>query len=106
MEVVMGRHSPPRIFIGRLISPFLKKTYYDPNPFRKNSPTAKSFIVADERDFEKERTQLKVLVKEFYEAGPEKCTTLPHAFFGRYTPEQWSIGSYKHLDHHLRQFGV
>jgi hypothetical protein len=106
MEVVIGRQKPPRIFIGRLIAPFLKKTYYDDQPFRKNSPTAKSFVVTDEKDMEREREKLKLLIQEFVDNGPEKCTIHPHAFFGKYTAEQWGIATYKHFDHHLRQFGV
>jgi len=39
-------------------------------------------------------------------AGPAGCTKHPHSFFGKLTPEEWAILSYKHLDHHLRQFGV
>lgn len=42
----------------------------------------------------------------FAAAGPKGCTTHPHTFFGRLTPEEWATLMYKHLDHHLRQFGV
>ncbi|MEI9911278.1 MAG: DUF1569 domain-containing protein [Bacteroidota bacterium] len=30
----------------------------------------------------------------------------PHPFFGKLTKEEWSKGTWKHLDHHLQQFGV
>ena len=30
----------------------------------------------------------------------------PHPFFGRMTGEEWDRLLWKHLDHHLRQFGV
>jgi len=30
----------------------------------------------------------------------EGCTTNPHSFFGRLTPEEWAELMYKHLDHH------
>jgi len=39
-------------------------------------------------------------------AGPAGCTAHPHSFFGRLKPEEWATLMYKHLDHHLRQFGV
>jgi hypothetical protein len=29
-----------------------------------------------------------------------------HPVFGQMTPAEWGILAYKHLDHHLRQFGV
>jgi Protein of unknown function (DUF1569) len=37
---------------------------------------------------------------------PPGCTTHPHSFFGRMTADEWAILMYKHLDHHLRQFGA
>jgi Protein of unknown function (DUF1569) len=30
----------------------------------------------------------------------------PHPIFGKMTKEEWSKGTWKHLDHHLQQFGV
>jgi hypothetical protein len=46
------------------------------------------------------------LIDRFAAAGPQGCTTHPHAFFGSLTPDEWAILMYKHLDHHLRQFGA
>ncbi len=46
------------------------------------------------------------LIDRFATAGREGCTSHPHSFFGRLTPDEWAILMYKHLDHHLRQFGV
>ncbi len=30
----------------------------------------------------------------------------PHPFFGNLNSEEWDTLNWKHLDHHLRQFGV
>jgi Protein of unknown function (DUF1569) len=38
--------------------------------------------------------------------GLAGITQHPHPFFGELTPEEWDILQSKHLDHHLRQFGV
>jgi uncharacterized protein DUF1569 len=106
LEVAVGHKSPPRLFIGRILGPFFKLKFIDDTPYPKNGPTDKSFIVADKRDFEKEKTTLKTLIKQFADGGAEKCTLHPHSFFGKLTAEQWSLGMYKHLDHHLQQFEV
>jgi hypothetical protein len=29
-----------------------------------------------------------------------------HPVFGKLTKEQWSKATWKHIDHHLKQFGV
>lgn len=89
--------------IGRLVKPMV---FRNEDPIRKNSPTAKSLIISGERDLGQEKDRLSALVDRFASGGPATCTTNPHSFFGKLTPEEWSILMYKHLDHHLRQFGV
>ncbi len=107
VETAMGDKKPPRVFIGRILGPIVKpKVMENDEPLRRNSPTAKILIVQDERDLETERTRLSGLIDRFVAAGPAGCTSHPHAFFGRLTPDEWAILMYKHLDHHLRQFGV
>jgi hypothetical protein len=107
MELALGESRPPRMFVGRVLGPFVKPMLLgNDKPMRPGAPTAKSLIVADERDFEVERRRLRGLIDRFVSGGPAGCSTHPHTFFGALTPEQWSILMYKHLDHHLRQFGV
>jgi hypothetical protein len=76
------------------------------NPMRRNSPTVKSLVVADERHLETERQRLCGLIDRFVAGGPARCTKHPHSFFGPLKPEEWAELMYKHLDHHLRQFGA
>jgi hypothetical protein len=107
VEMATGNIRPKRAFLGRFLGPFIKKMIFrDDEPMRRNSPTAKDLVVKDERDFDDERRRLHGLIERFYTTGPAGCTDHPHAFFGVLTPEQWSVLMYKHLDHHLRQFGV
>jgi hypothetical protein len=73
---------------------------------RRNSPTVPDLVIAEERDLDTERDRLTSLIDRFVAAGPAGCTTHPHSFFGRMTPREWAILMYKHLDHHLRQFGA
>jgi hypothetical protein len=106
LKVANNEAYPPRIFIGRILSPFIKKNFFNEKPFPKGTPTDKSFIVKDKRDFNKEKQLLKDQVEKFIEGGEMRVTRHPHSFFGKLTPTEWSIGMWKHLDHHLRQFGV
>ena len=64
------------------------------------------FIIKDERDFESEKKQLLELIKKFNEDGPAKVGLHPHPVFGKFTSEQWGKSMWKHLDHHLKQFGA
>jgi len=106
LDMASGRMNRPRVFIGRLIGPFVKSIFTNEKPFSKNSPTDEKLVIADQRDFAREQDQLKLKLRQFHQGGEAQCTRHPHPFFGTLTPQQWSRGMYKHLDHHLRQFGV
>jgi hypothetical protein len=97
MPAMLGR------IIGRIVKPM---ALGNDEPMRRNSPTVKGLVVQDERDLGMERERLCGLIDRFAAAGPVGCTTHPHSFFGRLTPDEWATLMYKHLDHHLRQFGV
>lgn len=107
MEQALGDVLPPRMLIGRLLGRWVKpKALADGVPMRKNSPTVPGFQIPDERDFVVQRARLNGLIDRMVAAGPAACTTHPHSFFGHMTTEEWGILVYKHLDHHLRQFGA
>jgi hypothetical protein len=107
LEMALGDATPPRELIGRLIGGAIKpKVLGDDAPFRRNSPTSKSLVVADDRDLAKEKDRLTAIIDRFAAGGPAVCTPHPHVFFGKLTTNEWAILQYKHLDHHLRQFGA
>jgi hypothetical protein len=103
----LGIRKAPRMLIGRLIGGLVKaKAFALDAPMRKNSPTTKDLVIRDTRDVEVEKKRVCDLIDLFSGQLHLRCTDHPHAFFGKLTPEEWSILTYKHLDHHLRQFGV
>jgi hypothetical protein len=107
LEMAVGDLKPKRMMIGRIIGPFITKLALgNDRPLKRESPTAPDLVVRNEPRFAEERERLTRLVDRFAAGGPSKVTTHPHTFFGRLTPAQWSELMYKHLDHHLRQFGV
>jgi hypothetical protein len=109
LEMAVGDQVPPRLLLGRLIGRVIKRLALGNDaPMRRNTPTVKGLMVRDERDLdrERERERLCGLIDRFTAAGPAGCTTHPHSFFGRLTPDEWAVLMYKHLDHHLRQFGA
>lgn len=106
VETAMGQNFMKRLFIGRIIGTLLKTKVVSAKPFGKNSPTDKSYIFPDNCNFEEEKSKITASIRKFSEGGPSQCTTYPHPFFGKFTPEEWAVFQWKHLDHHLRQFGV
>jgi hypothetical protein len=107
LEWAVGDRVPPRMFWAGFLGRAIKgKVLGDDAPFRRNSPTSPDLIVKDDRDLDAERARLLGLIDRFAAQGPAGCTSNPHSFFGPMTAQQWAILTYKHLDHHLRQFGV
>ncbi len=107
MEWAVGDRIPPPVGLSSILGRMIKsRVLGNDAPIRQNAPTAKDLLVVDEPDLQTERERLAVLIDRFAGAGPAGCTRSPHSFFGRLTPDEWAILTYKHLDHHLRQFGV
>jgi hypothetical protein len=106
LDMASGTINPPRLLLGRVLGPIFKSIYTNEKPFSQNNPTDKALVVADPRDFQREQERLKLCVHQFHDGGEAKCTRNPHPFFGALSPQDWARGMYKHLDHHLRQFGA
>ena len=105
MQMALGDVVFKGKFMGRIIGRIIKPMVFkDDEPFRRNSPTM--LVVLNRGSLGVEQEKLCRLIDRFAEAGPTGCSKYPHSFFGELTPEEWSILTYKHLDHHLRQFGV
>jgi hypothetical protein len=106
LYVAFGEKKLKQGLIGLLFGKMAKKKLMADAPFKKNLPTAKSFLVKDERNFQAEKNKLLQLVDRFITQGESALTKEPHPFFGKLTTNEWDILQWKHLDHHLRQFGV
>jgi hypothetical protein len=107
LELALGDRRPGRMAIGRLIGRLVKPIVVGSEaPIRPNSPTLKELVVLDTRDVDVERRRLLALLDRFARGGPAGCTDHPHPFFGRMSADDWARFEYKHLDHHLRQFGA
>ncbi|MEP6596807.1 MAG: DUF1569 domain-containing protein, partial [Ginsengibacter sp.] len=102
--VAEGTHKLTRTLFARIVGPMVKSMIYNDKPFKRNLPTDKSFVMTSyEKDFEKEKQNLVTMINNFKE---ENIVNELHPFFGKLSKEQWSKGTYKHLEHHLPQFGV
>ncbi len=89
-----------------MLKTFVKNTVVGSKPYSKNGSTSPVFVIKDERDFEKEKAQLIEYIKKTEEKGSNYFEGRESAAFGKLSSKQWSIQFYKHLDHHLTQFGV
>jgi hypothetical protein len=105
-KVPLSDKKYPSILMGTLLGWMMKSKLYNESPWGRNLPTAPNFLIKDQREFDKEKKELTDLINEFYTRGEGNVGKFPHPFFGKLTQEQWGKSMYKHLDHHLTQFGV
>jgi hypothetical protein len=106
LDMAIGKKPMKQIFLGKMLSWMFRKEFLGEKPFKQNRPTGPDFIIKDELDFESTRARLKELIDEFHASGEGGLDGNVHGFFGPLTGKQWGETQYKHLDHHLRQFGL
>jgi len=106
LQVAFGELKLKRTFIGFLFGSIAKKKLTSDEPWKKNLPTDKNFIVKEHYNVDGEKKSLIRLVQRFGQAGPNEISKEPHPFFGQLTSQEWDTLTWKHLDHHLKQFGA
>ena len=74
-------------------------------PFPKGAPTAAELKPVDAGSFEEERLALLKLLERIG-TGPTEGAGPAHPLFGPMSWREWGVVTYKHADHHLKQFGV
>jgi hypothetical protein len=106
LEAALGDKQLKRTFIGFLFGKIGKRQVLKDEPFKKNLPTDPRFVVKNTPDFFSEKLKLESLINRFASAKSEAIAARPHPFFGKMTADEWGWLMYKHLDHHLTQFGL
>lgn len=106
-EMEFGDTHLSRRFIGRLIGRLVvNQIVKDDKPNAKNQPTHPKMIIKGEVNFSKEKERVLKLVARLGIVDAAEFENRVHPFFGKMKSKEWSIWIYKHLDHHLRQFGA
>ncbi len=103
LEVSNGKELKGTPWFFRLIGPWIKRMITNDKPYPRNSPTHQQYIMTGAKDFEHERARLLAVLEALRAAGPQ---AFRHPIFGQMTAEEVGWSGYRHLDHHLQQFGV
>ena len=74
-------------------------------PFPKGAPTAPELLARTPADWPAETADLHAELDRLAARGPAALVET-HPAFGRLTGRDWGVLIYRHMDHHLRQFGV
>lgn len=99
-------HKKPGAFARFLLRAFIKNSVVSEKPYPQGGRTAPAFLIKDERNFENEKTRLINYINRCVELGENYFEGKESLSFGKMTKNEWNNQFYKHLDHHLNQFGV
>jgi hypothetical protein len=100
------KHKKPNGFTQFMMKLFVKNAVVGPKPYKKNSRTAPQFIIADAKNFVEEKARLTDYLRKTQDLGGDYFDGRASHSFGNLTKQEWNNMFYKHLDHHLNQFGV
>ena len=74
-------------------------------PFPKGVPTSPELRTREATDWTSETQELRRLIDSFA-AQPPTASIPDHPAFGKMTRRLWGALTYKHIDHHFKQFGI
>jgi len=100
------KYPKPGAFKKFMLKLFVKGAVVGPKPYPKNGRTAPEFVVADQRDFQIEKDKLIAYLKQVQGLGAAHFEGKASHSFGPMKSSEWNVMFYKHIDHHLTQFGV
>ena len=107
-QQILGENKvKPGFLMKWLLKFFFKNSMVNEVPYKHNLPTGPAFDrINQEFDIESEKQKLKGYISKIQEMGAEKLIGVPSLTLGKLSAIEWNNLLYKHLDHHLRQFGV
>ncbi|MCQ4034749.1 DUF1569 domain-containing protein [Kaistella montana] len=108
LQIGLGKIILPKIFPGikwiGMFTKFEMKIFNNGIP--PNMPTFAQVITSENCNFEKSKEQLLATLDEFVAKGLKNNLLSEHPLFGKMSQQDWGFMEYKHLHHHLKQFGV
>jgi hypothetical protein len=101
-EMLLGKTLYKQSLLGRIVGKFALKDMLKDEPIKRNLPTVPSFKVTGNGDVAAAKTEWIGLLNEH---SHHENSGFVHPFFGKLTADQAGRMAYKHIDHHLQQFG-
>jgi hypothetical protein len=101
-----NNHAKPNFLLRFILKTLVKSSVVNEVPYKKNSGTAPAFLIKDSRNFEDEKNRLIAYLNKCVSLGESHFNGKESLSFGTLTITDWNNLFYKHLDHHLGQFGV
>jgi hypothetical protein len=104
--VYEDKHPKPNAFVKFILKMMVKGKVVSETPYEQNGRTAPQFIVTEDKNFDAEKSRLIQFIQKTQQLGENAFDNKESHSFGVLTKTEWNNMFYKHLDHHLSQFGV
>lgn len=104
--VYENKHPKPKGLMKLILKLLVKNVVVNEKPYKHSSKTAPAFIITNTKDFNVEKNRLIDFIKKTQELGENHFEGKESHSFGTLTSNEWNNMFYKHLNHHLNQFGV
>lgn len=101
-----NKHPQPKGFMKFMLKFLVKNTVVSEKSYKQNSHTAPFFIINSNKDFELEKKRLIDYISKTQQLGEKEFDGKESHSFGELNKTEWNNMFYKHLNHHLSQFGV
>ena len=100
------KHKKASGFLKFILKVIVKPAVTNEKPYPKSTKTAPAFIITDERVFNDEKSRLIDYINKVQSEGAAAFEGRESLSFGPLTSIGWNNMFYKHLNHHLSQFGA
>lgn len=104
--VYEDKHAKPNAFMRLILKTLVKKYVVGEGTYKHGSKTAPAFLITERKDFAAEKARLIGYIEKTQQLGEDHFNGKESLSFGTLTKDQWNTMFYKHLNHHLSQFGV
>jgi hypothetical protein len=105
-EVAGGKPLAGTPWYVRLLGGLIKKLVLSDKPYPRSTRTHPQYLIPTTVEFDAQQARLLAILADLDEAGRAGAEGTVHPIFGAMTAEETGWATYKHLDHHLTQFGV
>jgi Protein of unknown function (DUF1569) len=101
-----NKHKKPGALLKFIFKVIVKKKVVTEMPYQHNGKTAPEMIIKGERNFSEEKNRLVSYIRKAQSLGESYFDNKESHAFGKLSKTEWSNLFYKHLNHHLTQFGA
>ena len=101
-----NKYPRPNAIMKFIIKLIAKNAVINEEPYKHSERTAPQFIITGKRNFDLEKKRLIDYINKTQQLGESYFDNKESHSFGKLNKTEWNNMFYKHLNHHLSQFGV